>query len=199
MKKWPDIERVLLSETVLQRRVKELGRRISRDYRGEKVVLVSVLKGSVVFLADLIRAISVPCAVDFLAVSSYAGSESSGEVRLTMDLRESPEQKNVLLVEDIVDTGLTLNYIKGLLAAHHVKSLKVCALLDKPACRRIPVALDYLGFSIPDEFVVGYGLDYAERFRNLPFIGVLRPSFIRRGGVCAKRRGEDPSDILEAQ
>jgi hypoxanthine phosphoribosyltransferase len=171
-----DTARVLISETALRRRVKALGRQISRDYAGQKVILVSVLKGSVVFLADLMRAIKTPCAVDFMAVSSYVGSESSGVVRVTMDLRESPEGKNVILVEDIVDTGLTLAYLKDLMRARSVRSLKICALLDKPECHRAPVSLDYLGFSIPNEFVVGYGLDYAERYRNLPHIAVLKRS-----------------------
>src|SRR5688572_22691735 len=153
---WPpkkDIARVLVSETALRRRVKALGEQISNDFQGQKVILVSVLKGSVVFLADLMRALQVPCAVDFMAVSSYIGSESSGVVRVTMDLRESPEGKNIILVEDIVDTGLTLNYLKGLLRARNVRTLKVCSLLDKPDCHRVPVSLDYLGFTIPNEFV----------------------------------------------
>lgn len=171
-----DTARVLLSEAALRRRVKAIGRQISKDYAGQKVILVSILKGSVVFLADLMRAIKVPCAVDFMAVSSYVGSESSGVVRVTMDLRESPEGKNIILVEDIVDTGLTLAYLKDLMKARSVKSLKICALLDKPECHRVPVSLDYLGFTIPNEFVVGYGLDYAERYRSLPHIAVLKRS-----------------------
>jgi hypoxanthine phosphoribosyltransferase len=172
---WPkaDIARTLVSELSIRRRVTELGKMVSRDFQGQKVTLVSILKGSVVFLADLLRAVDIPCAVDFMAVSSYVGSESSGVVRVTMDLRESPEGKNLILVEDIVDTGLTLAYLREILLARNVKSLKVCALLDKPDCHRVPVQLDYLGFTIPNEFVVGYGLDYAERYRSLPYIGVL--------------------------
>jgi hypoxanthine phosphoribosyltransferase len=172
---WPkrDVARVLVSDTAIRRKVRQLGQQISRDYKGRKIILVSILKGSVVFLADLLRSIEVPCAVDFMAVSSYVGSETSGVVRVTMDLRETPEGKNIILVEDIVDTGLTLAYLKNSLLARGVRSLKVCALLDKPECHRVPVRLDYLGFSIPNEFVVGYGLDYDERYRSLPYIGVL--------------------------
>jgi hypoxanthine phosphoribosyltransferase len=183
-----DIARVLLSEQALRNRVRELGRRISKDFRGKKVVLVSILKGSVVFLSDLLRSLEIPCAVDFMAVSSYVGSESSGVVRVTMDLRESPEGKNIILVEDIIDTGLTLNYLKESLLARRVRTLKVCALLDKPECHRVPVELDYLGFSIPNEFVVGYGLDYAERYRGLPYVGVLKPAvYAGRNGSASKR------------
>jgi len=173
---WPkrDIERVLVSETAIKRCVRRLGEQISRDYEGQKIILVSVLKGSVVFMADLLREINIPCAVDFMAVSSYVGSETSGVVRVTMDLRESPEGKNIILVEDIVDTGLTLAYLKKNLLTRRVKSLRVCALLDKPDCHRVPVSLNYMGFSIPNEFVVGYGLDYAERYRSLPHIAVLK-------------------------
>lgn len=170
-----DIDRVLISEAKLKRRVKAMASQISRDYRGQKLTLVAVLKGSVVFLADLLRALDVTCVVDFMAVSSYAGTESSGVVRLTMDLRESPAGKNILLVEDIVDTGLTLAYLQESLFARRVKSLKICALMDKPVCHRVPVQLDYCGFEIPNEFVVGYGLDYRERYRNLPYVGVLKP------------------------
>ncbi len=173
---WPrrDLGRVLLTEQALRRRVKELGEAISRDHAGEPLTLVCILKGSVIFLADLLRAVSVPCAVDFIAVTSYDGTRRASAPRVTLDLRENPAGKNVLLVEDIVDTGLTLAYLKNLLLSRRVKSLKTCALLDKPARRLAPVDLDYRGFTIPDEFVVGYGLDCAERYRNLPYIAVLR-------------------------
>ncbi len=181
-----DIARVLISETALKRRVKAMAGQISRDYRGQKLTLVAVLKGSVVFLADLLRAMDVACVVDFMAVSSYSGTESSGVVRLTMDLRESPAGKNILLVEDIVDTGLTLAYLQESLFARRVKSLKVCALMDKPACHRAPVSLDYCGFEIPNEFVVGYGLDYRERYRNLPYVGVLKPGVYAADGSVGK-------------
>ena len=191
-----DIQRVLLSEQDLRRRVKALGEEISRDYAGQKLILVSVLKGSVVFLADLIRVLREPCSVDFMAVSSYAGTKSSGVVRMTMDLRENPAGKNLLLVEDVVDTGLTLNYLIDSLKARRVGSLKVCALLDKPDCRRVPVSVDYVGFTLPNEFVVGYGLDYQEKYRGLPYIGVLKPSAIggspppkRRTWICSSPAG----------
>lgn len=177
LKKGPEagVERVLLSEARIRRRVRELGRRITRDYRGRDLLVIGILKGSVIFLADLLRSIRLPCAVDFLAVSSYNGDRSSGAVRVTMDLREAPARRDVLLVEDVVDTGLTLDYLKrSLLLARHARSFKVCALLDKPACRRVPAAVDYVGFTVPDKFVVGYGLDHNERFRNLPYIGILR-------------------------
>ncbi|HOW27091.1 MAG TPA: hypoxanthine phosphoribosyltransferase [Elusimicrobiota bacterium] len=171
------IERVLLSEDQIRARIAELGQQISKDYAGQHVILVSILKGSVIFLADLVRSLNIPVGVDFMAVSSYVGSETSGIVRVTMDLRESAEGKHVILVEDIVDTGLTLAYLKNLLKARHVKSLKICALLDKKESHRVEVPVDYLGFKIPSEFVVGYGLDYSEQFRNLPFVGVLKREY----------------------
>jgi hypoxanthine phosphoribosyltransferase len=175
----PDVARVLLTEAALRRKVKQLARRISRDYRGKDLLLACVLKGSVVFLADLLRAVDIPCAVDFIAVSSYAGTQSTGVVRLALDLRQNPAGRHVLLVEDIVDTGLTLSYLKDALTARRVASLKVCALLDKSMGRKVPVKVDYLGFRIPNEFVVGYGLDYRERYRGLPYIGVLKPGAVR--------------------
>lgn len=181
-----DIARVLVPEAAIRRRVKSLADRISRDYAGQRLTLVAVLKGSVVFLADLLRGLDIACTVDFMAVSSYAGTESSGVVRLTMDLRESPAGKNILLVEDIVDTGLTLAYLQESLFARRLKSLKVCALMDKPECHRVPVSLDYCGFKIPNEFVVGYGLDYKERYRNLPYIGVLRPAVYAGDAALSK-------------
>jgi hypoxanthine phosphoribosyltransferase len=179
-KRHKDIQRVLISESAIKRRVKALGERISRDYVGQKVIVVSVLKGSVIFLADLLRRIVVPCSLDFMAVSSYAGVKSTGAVRMLMDLRENPKGKNIILVEDIVDSGLTLAFLRESLLARDVASLKVCALLDKPDCHRVPVSLDYLGFSVPDEFVVGYGLDFTEQYRELPYIGVLKKAVYRR-------------------
>ena len=161
--------------------VKKLARRISKDYRGRKLVLVCVLKGGVVFLADLIRFLKIPCSIDFMSVSSYgSGTSSSGIVRLVLDLRESPEGKDIVLVEDLLDTGLTMNYLLENLKTRKPRSLKVCALMDKPENRKVKVKADYAAFRIPDRFVVGYGLDYAEKYRNLPYIGVLR------GGVDKK-------------
>lgn len=171
----PDIERVLLAREEIQARVRALGTRISADYEGKEILAVGILKGSVVFLADLLRVLTVPVEIDFIAVSSYGkASSSSGVVKILKDLDQSVTERDVLLVEDIVDSGLTLNYLKEHLSSQRPAGLKVCALLDKPSRRRVPVEIDYLGFSIPDEFVVGYGLDYAGRYRNLPDICVLR-------------------------
>jgi len=169
----PDIDRVLISATQLQRRVGELGARISHDYVGEEPVLIGVLRGVLCFMADLMRHISVPVIADFMAISSYEGN-GAGSVRILKDLDENIKGRHVILVEDIVDTGMTLNHILEYLSTKRPASLKVCALLDKQARRIASVPLDYVGFEIPDEFVVGYGLDFGQRFRNLPFIGVLK-------------------------
>jgi len=169
------LEKILIAPEELQEKVKELGKKISQDYRGQEVLLVCVLKGAFVFLADLIRALTIPVRVDFIACSSYGTStESSGVVKILKDLDYPVDNKHILLVEDIVDTGLTLNYIVSILKERHPLSLKICALLDKPERRVAPVELDYLGFIIPNEFVVGYGLDFNGHFRNLPFIGILK-------------------------
>lgn len=165
---------VMLSPAELERRIKELGREISQDYAQGDLVLVSVLKGSFIFAADLCRAIEVNHTIDFLACSSYHGDVvSSGEVQLTHDLGSPVAGKDVLLVEDIVDTGLTLSYLLELLRSRHPRSVKVAALLDKPSNRKKEVAVDYVGFTIPNRFVIGFGLDHAGRYRNLPYIGVL--------------------------
>jgi hypoxanthine phosphoribosyltransferase len=165
---------VLLSAERLQARVAEMGADITRDYEGKALKLVGVLKGSFMFLADLARAIDLPLKLDFIGTSSYQGASSSGVVRITSDLSRSIEGEHVLLVEDIVDTGLTMRYLLDNLATRKPASLRVCALLEKPSRVRIPIAIDYKGFSIPDDFVVGYGLDWDGRFRNLPFIAVVR-------------------------
>lgn len=170
----PDAEKILLSEEKIRAKVRELGRAISDDYAGKELLAVGILKGAAVFLADLIRYISIPVYLDFVAVSSYgASTKSSGVVRILKDLEESIEGRHVLIVEDIVDTGLTLNYLVENFKARGPASLKVCTFLDKPIRRKIHVPIDYNGFSIPDKFVVGYGLDYNERYRNLPYIMVL--------------------------
>ncbi len=157
-------------------RVREIGRLITEDFRGHSVVLVCVLKGSFIFAADLARAIDAPVRVEFLGVRSYGNNTvSSGAVQITQDLTRPVEGDDVIVVEDIVDTGLTLSYILGLLSARRARSVKVCALLHKPSRSRVPVPIDYLGFTIDDIFVVGYGLDYGERYRNLPHLGELRP------------------------
>ncbi len=165
---------VLISEPELKKRVKELAQEISSDYEGRDLLLIGVLKGSFVFLADLMRNMDYHVSVDFMGTSSYGDStKSSGEVRITKDLEKSVAGRHVLLVEDIVDTGLTLRYLLDTLRTRQPASLRVCTLLDKPARRRVRVSLDYYGFIIPNSFVVGYGLDYDEQFRGLPFVGVL--------------------------
>ena len=172
-----DVERVLFSEEELSRRVGEIAAQIDADYVGREPLLVSVLRGSFVFMADLVREITLPCTVDFMAVSSYGtGSSSSGQVKIIKDLSEHIEGKDVIVVEDILDSGNTLSYLLEILKARQPASIRLCTLLDKPSRRVKPVELHYSGFSIPDYFVVGYGLDYAERYRNLPYIGVLKPS-----------------------
>ena len=171
----PDVRKVLLAEPELRDRIRALGARITRDYAGRRLTVVGVLKGSLIFMADLLRAIGpeVDVVVDFVAVSSYAGTASTGTIRVLLDLRENPEGRDVLLVEDIVDTGLTLSSLTETLRARKPASLEVCTLLDKPDCRKIPFQPKYVGFPIPNEFVVGFGLDYEERYRQLPYVGVL--------------------------
>ena len=176
-----DVAEILLDADAIAERVRELGAEIARDYAGREPVLVSILKGALPFLADLMRATPIPLALDFLEVSSYGNAtETSGVVRVLKDLANPIEDRHVLVVEDIIDTGLTLNYVMDHLRAQHPASVRLCALLDKPARRIVPLPIDYRGFEIPDKFVVGYGLDYGERYRNLPFIGVLRPEVYRR-------------------
>ena len=171
-----DIDRVLFTEEQLQARVAEIAAQIDRDYAGKQPLLVSVLRGSFVFMADLVRRITLPCTVDFMAVSSYgSGTTSSGQVKIVKDLSEQIEGKDVIVVEDILDSGNTLSYLLKLLEARHPASIRLCTLLDKPERRTKPVAVQYSGFTIPDEFVVGYGLDYDEKYRNLPYIGFLKP------------------------
>lgn len=171
-----DIQEVMFTSEELQRKVKELGAAISRDYKGKELLMIGVLRGAVIFMADLARAIDIPLALDFMAVSSYGASTStSGVVRILKDLDEDLEGKHVLVVEDIIDSGLTLNYLLELLKSRNPASVKLCTLLSKPERRQVNVEVDYMGFSIPDAFVVGYGLDYAEKYRNLPFIGILKP------------------------
>lgn len=172
-----DIESVLMSEETLRKRVCELGEAISHDYAGKEVLMVGVLRGAFVFMADLARAITIPLAIDFMAVSSYgASTSSSGVVRIIKDFDENVEGKHILIVEDIIDSGLTLKYLYNQILSRKPASVRICTLLDKPERRKTDVPVDYNGFSIPDAFVVGYGLDYAERYRNLPYIGVLKPS-----------------------
>ena len=174
-----DVERVILSEEELQARISELGAEIGRDYADAErpLLLVAVLRGATLFVADLARAIEVPVELDFMAVSSYGSStKSSGVVRILKDLDEDIEGRDVLVVEDILDTGLTLKYLLRNLASRKPNTLEVVTLLSKDGKQRVPIECKYKGFSIPDEFVVGYGLDYAERYRNLPYLGVLKPA-----------------------
>lgn len=171
----PDAERVLIGEPEIKQRVEELGAAISRDYTGQEPIVVGILKGAMIFMADLVRALGIPARLDFMVVSSYgATSKSSGVVRILKDLEQSVEGRHVIIVEDIVDSGLTLNYLAVNLKSRGPASLKICTLLDKPDRRKVDVQLDYNGFVIPDEFVVGYGLDYNENYRNLREIIVLK-------------------------
>lgn len=172
-----DIESILLTEEQLKTRVKELGKAITADYADKEIVLISVLRGSYIFMADLSRAIDRPCTIDFMSVSSYGkGTTSSGQVQITKDLSEEIEGKHVLVVEDILDSGNTLFYLLQILQARKPASIRLCTLLDKPERRVRDIKADYSGFTVPDAFVVGYGLDYAEKYRNIPYIGILKPA-----------------------
>jgi len=170
-----DVERVLLTAEELTRRITEMGEQITADYDGKEILMIGVLRGAVIFMADLARAIKVPVAIDFMAVSSYVGTNSSGVVRILKDLDENIAGKHVLVVEDIIDSGLTLNYLMDNLKSRQPASIQLCTLLNKPERRKVEVDINYNGFDVPDLFVVGYGLDYDEKYRNLPFIGILKP------------------------
>ena len=171
-----DIQEVLYSQEYLAGVVKELGRRISEDYKGKNLLMVSVLKGSVVFMADLMRAITIPCNIDFMSVSSYgSGVKTSGVVKIIKDLDINLEGKDLLLVEDILDSGMTLHYILDMLNQRNPRSIRLCTLFDKPERRTVDIAADYFGAVVPDAFIVGYGLDYDEKYRNLPYVGILKP------------------------
>jgi hypoxanthine phosphoribosyltransferase len=173
---------ILIDERTLQNRIAELGREVSADYAGRDLLLIGVLKGAVFFMADLMRHITVPCEVDFMAISSYgASTDSSGVVRILKDLDLNIEGRHVLIVEDIIDSGLTLSYLVRALEAREPASLEVCTLLTKPERREIEVGVRYTGFEIPNRFVIGYGLDFAERYRNLPFVGVLHDDLMPEG------------------
>ena len=176
---WTDVERgvgeILLEEDAIQTRIRELGREISSDYAGRELLLVGVLKGAVFFMADLMRAITVPCEIDFMAISSYgASTDSTGVVRILKDLDINIEGRHVLVVEDIIDSGLTLSYLMRNLESREPATLEVCALLTKPERRLVEMPARYVGFEIPDKFAIGYGLDYAERYRNLPYVATLQ-------------------------
>ena len=172
-----DIKEVLISEEQLAAKVAELGARISKDYEGKKLIILGVLKGSVVFMTDLLRQITIPVEMDFMAVSSYgSGTKTSGVVKILKDLDRLIQGDHVLIVEDILDSGMTLSYLTELLRDRNPASIRIATLLDKPDRRKVDIKPDYVGFTIPDEFVVGYGLDYAELYRNLPYVGILSPS-----------------------
>lgn len=172
-----DIERVLYSEEEVAACVKRLGAQISKDYAGKEIFAIGILKGAIVFFSDLVREIDVPVHLDFMAVSSYgASTKSNGTVKILKDLDYSIEGKHVLIIEDIVDSGLTLSYLLQNIVNRKPASVKLCTLLNKPERRKVDVTIDYNGFNVPDEFLVGYGLDYAERYRNLPCIGILKPA-----------------------
>jgi hypoxanthine phosphoribosyltransferase len=174
-----EVERILITEPMLAARVRALARQIERDYRGREFVIVALLNGTVMFLADLIRHLTLPLRLDFMGVSSYGQGTESGELLYTKELRLDVRGRDVLLVDDILDTGRTLNRVTAKLRALGPRRIRICVLLDKPSRRVEPVRTDYVGFTIPDHFVIGYGLDYAERYRNLPFVGVLKPELYR--------------------
>lgn len=175
------VKEVLVTEEEIQAKVKELGKRITDDYKGKNLMLIGILKGAAIFLSDLARNIEIPVLIDFMAVSSYGNSsESTGVVRIIKDLESSIDDKDVLIVEDIIDTGLTLSYLTDNLRKRGAKSVKIVTLLDKPERRKVEVPVDYIGFTIPDEFVIGYGIDYAEKYRNLPFVASLKEEVYRK-------------------
>jgi hypoxanthine phosphoribosyltransferase len=176
------VTEILIDEQTLRRRVAELGEEVSADYLGRDLLLVGVLKGAVFFMADLMRRLTVPCEIDFMAISSYgASTDSSGVVRILKDLDINIEGRHVLVVEDIIDSGLTLSYLMRNLESREPATLEVCALMTKPERRQIDVPVRYVGFEIPNRFVIGYGLDFAERYRNLPYVGVLDPALVPEG------------------
>lgn len=170
-----DIQSVLLSEEEIQREVAKIGAQISKDFAGKEPIFVGVLKGCFIFMADLMRYVTINCSMDFMAVSSYSGTTSTGAVKINKDLSEDIEGRHIILVEDILDSGVTLNYLKNYLKGRRPASITIATLMDKPARRKADIYADYSCFEIPDAFVVGYGLDYNEKYRNLPYIGVLKP------------------------
>ena len=171
-----DLAKILISKEDIEKRVKEIGAQITSDYQGESVLMVGILRGAVVFFSELVKNVDLDVRFDFMVVSSYgSGSTSSGEVRIIKDISQPIEGKNVLIIEDIIDTGNTLKNLKRMLLTRNPKSLKIVSLLDKPSRRKVEMEGDYVGFVVPNEFVVGYGLDYDEKYRNLPYIGILKP------------------------
>ncbi len=177
-----DVESVLISEQEIKQICKRLGEEITRDYASKKLLVVSVLKGAIVFMADLLREIKCDCQIDFIAVSSYSGTKTTGVVKFKKDLDIDPNGMDILIVEDILDSGVTLSYLSGVLMGRNANSIKICTLLDKPANRRADIKADYVGKVVPDAFIIGYGLDYNEKYRNLPYIGILKPSVYEQKG-----------------
>lgn len=175
-----NVEKVLISEQEIKAKVVELGKRISEDYKDKELLMVGILKGSLIFMSDLMRAVDINCKIDFMSISSYSGTESTGQVRIILDLNRPIKDYDLLIVEDILDSGVTLSYIKQLLTPRCPRSIKICTLLDKPERRKADIKADYYGFTVPDEFVIGYGLDYDEDYRNLPYIGVIKDEAIKK-------------------
>ncbi|WP_066889728.1 hypoxanthine phosphoribosyltransferase [Clostridium nigeriense] len=176
-----DIKKVLLTEEQILERVREIGKSISKDYEGKDLLVVGILKGSVLFASDLIKNITIPCEIDFMAVSSYGSStETSGVVRILKDLDHSIEGKDIIIVEDIIDSGVTLDYLLKYLKARKANSIEIVTLLTKPARRKVDIEVKYCGFEVPDEFLVGYGLDFAEKYRNLPYVGILKEEVYKK-------------------
>lgn len=176
-----DIEEIILSENEIKERIEELGLQIEEDYKDKPLVIIGILKGSILFTSDLVRKINLPLTLDFMAVSSYGNTtQSTGVVKIIKDLDKNIEGKHILIVEDIIDSGLTLKYLKEILSARGPASIKICTLLDKPSRRKEYVNVDYVGFEVPNAFIVGYGIDYAERYRNLPYIGILKPELYEK-------------------
>ena len=177
-----DVERILITSEEIGARVRELGQQITNDYAGQEILMIGVLRGAVIFMADLARSIKRPMDIDFMAITSYGlSTNSSGVVRIIKDLDEVVEGRHILIIEDIIDSGLTLNYLVDNIKSRKPASVRICTLLSKPDRRKVNVTVDYNGFIIPDQFVVGYGLDYAGKYRNLPFIGVLKPEIYQKG------------------
>ena len=177
-----DVERILITSEEIGARVRELGQQITNDYAGQEILMIGVLRGAVIFMADLARSIKRPMDIDFMAITSYGlSTNSSGVVRIIKDLDEVVEGRHILIIEDIIDSGLTLNYLVDNIKSRKPASVRICTLLSKPDRRKVNVTVDYNGFIIPDHFVVGYGLDYAGKYRNLPFIGVLKPEIFQKG------------------
>lgn len=172
------VQKILIDEKQIAEKIGELAARITNDYKGKEVIFISILRGSVVFLTDLIRKVDLPVKIDFMSMSSYQGTSSTGAVKIKQDLTYDIEGQNVIVIEDIVDTGTTLNYLREYLKLRNPASLRFCTLLDKPSRRKVEFTCDYSGFEIPNEFVIGYGLDYNEKYRNLPYVAVLSPKYI---------------------